>query len=160
MIDEKIDGANKSIDELRKETKSLRDLIESYKKEAGNNSNNNGDSRVGKVYKLDKLYFEVDKSDVTPEGKAQLEDLIKLMKDRPTMEVEVGGHADYMASDAYNLRLSERRAKSVYDYIISKGIAEKRLSYKGYGKSVPVTSLKTPEGRQLNRRVELKVTKE
>jgi len=73
------------------------------------------------------------------------------------MTIEVRGHTDAKGSDSYNLRLSENRAKSVVDYLVSKGVNPKRLKYKGYGKSIPIDTNETEEGRSKNRRVEFKI---
>ena len=74
------------------------------------------------------------------------------------MHIEIRGHTDSKGSDSYNLRLSENRAKAVFEYLISKGISEKRLQYKGYGKTMPIDTNDTEEGRANNRRVEFKIT--
>jgi outer membrane protein OmpA-like peptidoglycan-associated protein len=71
------------------------------------------------------------------------------------VNIEVAGHTDSRGSDAYNIKLSQRRAEAVRDYLISKGIAADRLSAKGYGESQPVADNATDEGRFKNRRVEL-----
>ncbi len=71
------------------------------------------------------------------------------------VKVEVGGYCDYLGTDEFNLKLSERRANAVRDYLISKGIAADRLTAKGYGKANPIADNATPEGRFQNRRVEL-----
>ena len=73
------------------------------------------------------------------------------------MQIEIGGHTDGKGSDGYNQRLSENRAKAVVDFLVSKGIDIKRLKYKGYGKSMPVATNDTDEGRALNRRVEFRI---
>ena len=73
------------------------------------------------------------------------------------MHIEIRGHTDGKGADSYNQRLSENRAKSVTDYLISKGISEKRLQYKGYGKSMPIDSNDTEEGRANNRRVDFRI---
>ena len=75
----------------------------------------------------------------------------------PQMRVEIGGHTDAQGSDAANQKLSERRAQAAKDYLIARGIDAARLSSKGYGESQPVDSNETAEGRELNRRVEMKV---
>jgi len=71
--------------------------------------------------------------------------------------VRIAGHTDSRGSDEYNQRLSEARAKSVYEYLISQGISADRLSYIGYGESRPIDTNDTEEGRQNNRRVELEI---
>lgn len=73
------------------------------------------------------------------------------------MKIEVRGHTDGHGSLDYNQRLSENRAKAVVDYLVSKGIDPKRLQYKGFGKTQPVDSNATEEGRANNRRVEFKI---
>jgi outer membrane protein OmpA-like peptidoglycan-associated protein len=73
------------------------------------------------------------------------------------MRIEIRGHTDGHGSAEYNQRLSENRAKAVVDYLVSKGIDPKRLHYKGYGKSQPVDTNTTDEGRAHNRRVEFHI---
>ena len=73
------------------------------------------------------------------------------------MRIEIRGHTDAKGSDSYNQRLSENRAKAVADYLLSKGINEKRIQSKGYGKSLPIDTNDTEEGRANNRRVEFKI---
>ena len=80
---------------------------------------------------------------------------VKVMKDKPNMRVSVEGHTDSIGSDAYNQKLSERRAQAVRDYLVSQGIDAARISVKGWGKAKPVASNKTEAGRAENRRVEI-----
>jgi outer membrane protein OmpA-like peptidoglycan-associated protein len=75
----------------------------------------------------------------------------------PALKVEVAGHTDSVSSDAYNQRLSERRAQAVREYFVGKGVAAERLTAKGYGEAEPVADNGTAEGRAENRRVELRV---
>jgi OOP family OmpA-OmpF porin len=77
------------------------------------------------------------------------------MREDPTLRVSVEGHTDSVGSDAYNMRLSERRAVSVRDYMIAEGIAADRITTRGLGKSHPVATNDTAEGRAENRRVEI-----
>ena len=79
------------------------------------------------------------------------------MKQNSSIKIEIGGHTDNIGSDEYNKDLSLRRAENVYYYLISKGIDEKRMSYKGYGESQPIATNETEEGRALNRRTEFKI---
>ena len=74
------------------------------------------------------------------------------------MKIEIGGHTDNSGIEKDNISLSENRAKSVYDYLISKGIAADRLSYKGYASTKPLSDNKTAEGKAKNRRTEFIVT--
>ena len=77
---------------------------------------------------------------------------VEFLKENPTVKVEIQGHTDNIGRDEDNLRLSENRAKSVYEYVIAQGISANRLRYKGYGESNPIASNNTEEGRAKNRR--------
>lgn len=94
----------------------------------------------------------------TAESVQILDEAIDTLKRNPSIHVEVDGHTDAIGSDAYNQKLSERRAKGVYDYLLAHGIEASRLDGpKGFGKSQPIDTNDTAEGRQRNRRTELKV---
>ena len=80
------------------------------------------------------------------------------MTQNPRLVIEIGGHTDNEGSDTHNMTLSLNRAKEVYDYLITNGIVADKLSYKGYGETMPIESNNTPEGRANNRRTEFKVT--
>jgi outer membrane protein OmpA-like peptidoglycan-associated protein len=80
------------------------------------------------------------------------------MEKNPGLKIEIGGHTDNTGGDEKNRLLSENRAKNVYDYLIAKGVAEDRLTYKGYGSTKPVAPNTTPEGKAKNRRTEFIVT--
>lgn len=110
-----------------------------------------------KKIKMNNLFFEYNKSTLLKGSFPELERVIFLLKNYPIGEIEVGGHSDNVGNDAYNLSLSEKRAKAVIDYLIKKGIDKKKLTAKGYGSQEPVATNDTEEGRQLNRRVELKI---
>ena len=112
---------------------------------------------VGCTFVLKDIFFEFDKSTLLQQSYFELKSLISLLDTYPQMRIEIRGHTDAKGSDSYNLRLSENRAKAVADYLISKGISEKRLQYKGYGKSLPIDTNDTEEGRAKNRRVEFKI---
>jgi len=103
--------------------------------------------------------FAFNSAELTPESKKILDqdrDVARL-KGEPDIRVEVAGHTDSVGSDAYNQKLSERRAQSVVDYLVSIGVDPKRLKAVGYGKKQPVASNDTEAGRAQNRRVELQV---
>src|SRR5207237_731906 len=100
-------------------------------------------------------YFDFDKATLKPEGKQKLAEVVRELKANPNIRVLVEGHTDSIGSDAYNQRLSERRAKAVADYMESEGITASRITTKGWGKTKPVASNKTKEGRAQNRRVEI-----
>lgn len=107
---------------------------------------------TGKVCDLRDIYYETNDFSLTQDSKTLLTLFIEFLNENPTVKVEIQGHTDNIGRDADNLLLSERRAKSVYDYVISHGISSNRLRYKGYGKNVPIASNSTPEGRAKNRR--------
>jgi len=103
--------------------------------------------------------FEFDKSALLPESYPVLDKSVKLLNDRPTVNVEIQGYTDYVGTDAYNQELSVERAQVVKTYLVSKGIAENRLTVVGYGKNNPVGDNKTEEGRAMNRRIVFKILK-
>ena len=102
--------------------------------------------------------FEYDKSRLTSNAKTILDDVTDALNAASTVTVELGGHTDARGSDEYNQKLSERRASSVRQYLIGKGVDAGRMTAVGYGESQPVADNETDEGRELNRRVELKIT--
>jgi len=112
---------------------------------------------VGSKVVLNNVFFATGKAVLKKESKTELDNLLKLMNDAPSLKLEISGHTDNTGSDAVNQKLSERRAKAVVDYLVSKGISADRLTYKGYGSKEPVADNKTKEGRQKNRRTEFKV---
>lgn len=112
---------------------------------------------VGAKIILKNIFFDFDKATLRPESQAELDRLVKLLQDMPTLKIEISGHTDNIGSALYNQKLSQNRAKTVVDYLITHGIDETRLSYKGYGFSQPIASNDTDEGRQQNRRTEFKV---
>lgn len=108
------------------------------------------------VIDLRGVNFAFDKSNLTPESTAILDQAVDVLNRYPSLKVEVAGHTDWVGTDAYNQGLSERRAKTVYDYLTSKGIAADRLSGpNGYGEGKPIDTNETAEGRARNRRTEL-----
>ena len=113
---------------------------------------------VGTVVTLKNVFFDFDKADLKPESFVELDKLADYLKTN-SIRIEIGGHTDNQGTDEYNDRLSENRAKSVYDYLVSKGIPADRLQYKGYGSRVPVADNATEEGRAANRRTEFKIVK-
>lgn len=106
----------------------------------------------GKSYKLNDIYFATNSFEMTRENKLVTDAFIEFLTENPTVEVEIQGHTDNIGNDADNMSLSSNRAKSVYDYILSMGVSANRLKYKGYGKTKPVDSNDTEEGRSKNRR--------
>jgi outer membrane protein OmpA-like peptidoglycan-associated protein len=101
------------------------------------------------------VYFDFDSAELRPESITELERVVKFMNDIPTSTAQIVGHTDSIGTEQYNLALSERRAKSVYDYLTSRGVDPSRLQAIGRGEAEPVATNETAEGRQLNRRVML-----
>ncbi|RXG30437.1 OmpA family protein [Leeuwenhoekiella palythoae] len=87
---------------------------------------------------LEKIYFDFDKANIRPDAAVTLDKLVQLMKKYPEMDIEVASHTDQRGSDSYNLALSQRRAQSTVDYVVSKGIDRNRLKAKGYGETDPI----------------------
>ena len=109
---------------------------------------------------LRNVLFETGKAELLPESKKELNKLADILYDYPNMEIEIRGHTDNVGEDAANLALSDARAHSVMEYLISKEkSAKKRISAKGYGETIPIAGNDSDEGRSLNRRVEFHVTK-
>lgn len=109
----------------------------------------------GAVIRSGLIFFEVDKADLLPTSIKELDRIFKLLKENKELQIEIHGHTDSDGSEAWNLDLSKRRAESVRNYLIGKGIAETRLSTKAFGESIPISPNDTDEGKQQNRRVEL-----
>lgn len=111
---------------------------------------------------LSDIFFEFNKSNITREAAFELDKLVEAMKSKPEMVIMVKAHADSRGSDQYNMRLTDRRAKSTVQYIISKGIAKNRISGKGYGESEPKVNCGdncTEEQHAQNRRSEFLIVK-
>jgi outer membrane protein OmpA-like peptidoglycan-associated protein len=110
---------------------------------------------LGDTVTLRNIFFETAKATLLETSLAELDRLAEALQRHPHLRLEVGGHTDAVGSDEDNQLLSERRAKAVYDYLIERGVAADRLTYRGYGESRPVAGNDTPEGRASNRRTTL-----
>jgi OOP family OmpA-OmpF porin len=114
---------------------------------------------------VNNIFYEFAKWQLKEESFTELDKLVKLMAENPTIRAEIGAHTDAIGSDKANQILSEKRAQSVVDYLVSKGISKDRLTVVGYGESMPIAPNKNedgsdnPEGREKNRRTEFKVIK-
>ena len=106
---------------------------------------------------LSNTLFEFNKFNVGPKAQGYLDEIVDWLVANPKVKVEIGGHTDGIGSQEYNQKLSEQRAKTVYNYFVEHGVNKDRLSYKGYGKLGPIADNNTDAGRQQNRRVELKI---
>jgi OOP family OmpA-OmpF porin len=110
-----------------------------------------------KVLQLKGVTFEFNKDRLRPDSKTVLDTVVEIMKRYPDMKVEVAGHTDSVGSDSYNQKLSEKRAEAVRQYLIAAGIPSGNMTAVGYGKKEPIATNDTDEGRELNRRVELRI---
>ncbi len=106
---------------------------------------------------LKNIFFNVGKFELKTESQVELEKLIQLMTENPTLKIEISGYTDNVGKPADNLLLSNNRAKAVVTYLASKAIPVQRLTAKGYGETNPKAENKTEDGRALNRRTEMKV---
>jgi len=109
------------------------------------------------VIALSGVYFETNSAKLSPASATILNHAVAVLKKRSSISVEVAAHTDSRGQDAYNLALSERRAKSVMDYLTAHGVAGARLTSHGYGETQAVADNATAAGRAKNRRVELRV---
>jgi len=108
---------------------------------------------------LKNIFFETNQYTIKPESGAELNEVVQLMKDNPTLQIQINGYTDNVGKPVENKTLSENRAKAVTNYLVAKGIAPARLSSRGYGDTQPVADNATPEGRAKNRRTEMIVVR-
>ena len=99
-------------------------------------------SSISKPNVVENIFYDFDKATLRPESKEALDELVEMLRDNPNVAIEMSSHTDRWGSEAYNLGLSDRRAKSVVDYLVEAGIPEERLTYAGYGKTKPKTVTK------------------
>lgn len=113
--------------------------------------------KIGSKIALRNVFFDTGKSEIRSESYAELDRLVKLLKDVPALKIELSGHTDNTGSVQNNNKLSQSRAEAVVNYLAQKGIAKNRLEAKGYGSSRPVDTNDTATGRQNNRRTEFEI---
>jgi outer membrane protein OmpA-like peptidoglycan-associated protein len=111
----------------------------------------------GMTFRLNNLFFDFSKSELQPASYPELNQLVRILTEKPNLTILIGGHTDHIGDDASNLRLSQARADAVRAYLLEQGIAPGRLQTKGFGESKPVAPNTTDEGRKLNRRVEVTI---
>lgn len=104
------------------------------------------------------ITFGYDRADVQPQFQPTLNDVATVLAQYPKTYIDVLGHTDSDGADAYNQTLSERRARSVADYLIGRGVQSARIGTRGYGETQPIASNATEEGKAANRRVEIKIS--
>lgn len=112
---------------------------------------------VGTNIVLNNIFFKTNSAELSNESFAELKRMEQFILANPTLKFEIGGHTDNIGTAEHNQQLSQQRAASVYKYLTQKGIDALRLTYKGYGATIPVADNSTSEGRSQNRRTELKI---
>jgi outer membrane protein OmpA-like peptidoglycan-associated protein/tetratricopeptide (TPR) repeat protein len=112
---------------------------------------------AGTKFELRNVFFETGKFELKPESKTELELVVAMLNQNPSMRIQVSGHTDNVGAEANNKLLSENRAKSVVEYLVKSGIDATRLTSKGFGSSQPIMSNDTPEGKAKNRRTEIEI---
>jgi hypothetical protein len=113
--------------------------------------------KVGETMLLTNVFYEIDSWELKKESMSELNTLADLLMDNKGLLIEIGGYTDATGTPEYNLSLSEKRAMSVVNYLVHKGVLPDRLKYKGYGNTSPIGDNITEEGRRLNRRTEAKI---
>ncbi len=113
--------------------------------------------KVGEKMLLANVFFETDSWELKKESLSELNNLLDLLSDNRELVVEIGGYTDATGNNEHNLILSEKRALSVVNFLVEKGISTERLKYKGYGNTSPIGDNITSEGRKLNRRTEVQI---
>ncbi|MGB0524769.1 MAG: OmpA family protein [Flammeovirgaceae bacterium] len=114
---------------------------------------------VGKTVRVNNVFFARSKPELLPKSFPELDRIVELMNTHPRMEIELGGHTDGIGNPVLLMKLSNDRVKAVKRYLVSKGISDKRIGGRGYGRSRPIAPNNTEENRKKNRRVEFKITK-
>jgi len=113
---------------------------------------------LNKTFVLENIYYDLDKYDIRPDAAIELDKLVEILQDNPTLTIELSSHTDSRASDSYNMTLSQRRAESAVNYLISRGIATERMIAKGYGeRQLIIPNARTEEEHQRNRRTEFTI---
>jgi outer membrane protein OmpA-like peptidoglycan-associated protein len=128
---------------------------EPYRKTIGMNK-----VRKGEFMRMYNVFYNTDSWELLDESKPELENLLEFLKINNTVVVEIGGHTDSDGTDEHNQLLSERRANSVREYLVKRGINPNRIYTHGYGESSPIADNETPAGKKLNRRTEITILSE
>jgi outer membrane protein OmpA-like peptidoglycan-associated protein len=118
---------------------------------------------LGALFDVNPIYYDLDKSNIRPDAAVELDKIVQVLKDNPSISIELGSHTDARASASYNLKLSQRRAESAVKYIIEHGIEAARIKAKGYGETQLINGCSdgvdcSEEAHQENRRTEFKIT--
>jgi OmpA-OmpF porin, OOP family len=110
-------------------------------------------------FSFDRILFETDKAALRPSSDNQVRNIVAIMKAYPNVDIKIGGYTDNTGNPKANMKLSQERANSVMAALVNDGVAPERMKAEGYGQQFPVASNDTPEGRQKNRRVDVRVSK-
>lgn len=119
-------------------------------------------AEVNTTFEIENIYYDYDKYFIRPDAATELDRLITVLKDNPQITVEMGSHTDSRGRDAYNMSLSQKRAKAAYEYLLNQGVEGGSLTYRGYGETTLINSCKngvacSEKAHQKNRRTELKI---
>lgn len=119
-------------------------------------------AEVNTTFEIENIYYDYDKHFIRPDAAIELDRLVTVLKDNPQITVEMGSHTDSRGRDAYNMSLSQKRAKAAYEYLLNQGIDGSSLTYRGYGETTLMNSCKngvtcSEKAHQENRRTELKI---
>jgi outer membrane protein OmpA-like peptidoglycan-associated protein len=110
--------------------------------------------KKGSSVVMNNLFFDTDRYELKPESNEELDKVLLLLKQNPSLTIEIGGHTDDVGQDSYNLELSRKRAAAVYERLVTQGAPAKQMTHAGYGKTKPKMPNTSDENRQLNRRIE------
>jgi outer membrane protein OmpA-like peptidoglycan-associated protein/tetratricopeptide (TPR) repeat protein len=117
------------------------------------------ETKQGEPFVINDIYYSTNSADIVTDSKIILDSFVEYLNENPSMEIEIGGHTDDVGDDKANLALSSERAFEVMNYLATKGVQTKRMTYKGYGETRPVASNNSEEGRARNRRTEFVIRK-
>jgi outer membrane protein OmpA-like peptidoglycan-associated protein len=112
---------------------------------------------TGQKVRLNNIFFDFNKDALLPESRTELDRLVEFLTEQPTTRIQINGYTDSLGSDLYNLKLSQRRAQEVVNFLVARGIERDRLQAVGHGKADPLAPNDTDEGREQNRRVEFQI---
>ncbi|MCK5368070.1 MAG: OmpA family protein, partial [Cyclobacteriaceae bacterium] len=114
--------------------------------------------KTGNSVRLNNIFFEFNSSSLTQDSKTELNKIVRFLVNNPEIKINITGHTDDQGTEAYNMDLSEKRAKAVYDFLINQNINPKTLTFKGYGESIPLIDNIDEESKKMNRRIEFSIT--
>ncbi len=154
------DGREKGVEfEIKADSKSPLELEVIFQNTEAVKALEESNIAEGRTIVVDKLFFQADSTEIEQASYPALDAIAEVLISRPNLVVEIGGHTNGIPPDDYCDRLSEARAKAVFEYLVAKKVPSGQLQYKGYGKRQPIFSNRTKYGRERNQRVELKVLK-